>query len=52
MIFYKVVVLKCDMYETAIQDERHFQSKFQANEFVNKIHHKHPNLTAVVILMA
>lgn len=35
--FYKVVVLKIDVFESSIVDERHFPTKRQAEEFVGKL---------------
>lgn len=50
MQFYKVIVLKCDIFETVIKDERHFSTKAQADCYAEAV--RHTNDIAVVVLMS
>lgn len=45
--FYKVIILKCDLFESMIVDERHFKTKHEANKYA--VTHNNDKNVAVVV---
>ena len=45
--FYKVILIKCDVFESIIVDERHFESLADAKAFADL----HNNMVPVIIEM-
>lgn len=46
-IYYKVIVIKCDAFESEIIDERNFKEHLEASSYANKF--RDPGTTAIVI---
>lgn len=48
-IFYKVIILNIDIYETIIVDEKHFYTKEEALQYVSN--HKTENQVPIIVQM-
>lgn len=45
--YYKVIVIKCDPFESEIVDERNFKEQLDASEYAAKS--RNPGMIAVVV---